>query len=250
MISNKTSVKDAISVIGLSKTFMIPHERKFTLFEALMFIGKMKYEKLYAVKDATFNIKKGEFIGIVGSNGSGKSTLLKTIAGILVESGGNITVDGRMTTFLELGAGFHTELTAKENLFLYGAIMGMDRREILSKYKKIVRFAGLEKFMDTKLKGFSSGMKARLAFSIATHSEFDILVVDEVLAVGDIEFQRKCYSVFKQLEKSGKTIILVSHDMNVVKKFCKRVIWMDKGKIVMDDVTKKVISKYILGKAH
>ena len=228
------------------KSFRIPHKKKSTLFEEVTSLGeKTAYEKFFAIKKLSLNIHEGEFIGIIGNNGSGKSTLLKLIAGILVPSKGGIMVDGRVATFLELGAGFQLEITARENLFLYGAIMGMGRREVQRQYKKIVSFAELEKFMDAKLSEFSSGMRARLAFSIAIHSKFDILLVDEALAVGDQKFRKKCYEVFRQFKKSSKTVLFVSHEMDEVRRFCTRGMVMHNGKLIFDGTVDRAISVHM-----
>lgn len=237
--------KSAIRVENLSKRFKIPHERKSTLFENLVGVFKRRqYETFYALRDIHIDIKRGEFVGLIGENGSGKSTLLRTIAKILVPTKGNVYSTGKLVSFIELGVGFQIELTAKENIFLYGAVMGMSRKEILSKYDKIVEFAGVKRFMDTKLKNFSSGMTVRLAFSTAIQTDCDILLLDEVLAVGDTDFQKKCYKVFEDLKRKGTTIIFASHNLEVIEKYCNRTVYLKNGHLIYCGTSKNAIAKY------
>lgn len=223
----------AIKVEGVSKVFRLPHERqnsvKGTLI-SLMRGGKRSFEKQQVLKDISFEIKKGEFFGIVGRNGSGKSTLLKMLAGIYSPTEGTIHVNGKLTPFIELGVGFNPELTGRENVFLNGALLGFNRKEMTAMYDDIVAFAELEKFMDQKLKNYSSGMQVRLAFSVAVRAETDILLIDEVLAVGDQSFQEKCFGYFSEIKKTGKTVIFVTHDMSSVERFCDRALVLDKKK--------------------
>lgn len=221
----------ALLVQNLSKDFKLPHERKNSVKDWVLHFHKPKYEKFHVLKNINFEVKKGEFFGIVGRNGSGKSTLLKMIGGIYQPTKGQLNVNGTLTPFIELGIGFNPELTGRENVFLNGAIMGLTRKEIQSKYQSIVDFSELDKFMDQKLKNYSSGMQVRLAFSIAIQAHNDILLIDEVLAVGDENFQRKCFSVFNEIKDSGKTVIFVTHDMGSVKRFCDRGMLLDNGKI-------------------
>lgn len=224
----------AISVKGLYKSFSLPHEKNNSIKGSLLnkFKGGRKtYEKQQVLKDINFEIKKGEFFGIVGRNGSGKSTLLKLLAGIYAPDKGNITVNGKLTPFIELGVGFNPELTGRENVFLNGALLGFTRQEMLSMYNEIVEFAELERFMDQKLKNYSSGMQVRLAFSIAIRANTDILVLDEVLAVGDYNFQQKCFEYFRYLKKSKKTVVLVSHDSNALQMFCNNGVLIENGEI-------------------
>lgn len=221
----------AISVKDVSKSFKLPHEKQSSVKGAFInvFRGKRTFEKQKVLDEINFEIKKGEFFGIVGRNGSGKSTLLKLLAGIYSPASGAIQVNGKLTPFIELGVGFNPELTGRENVFLNGSLLGFSRKEMEKMYDKIVEFAELDKFMDQKLKNYSSGMQVRLAFSIAIRANSGILLFDEVLAVGDAAFQKKCNQVFSDLKKQGKTIILVSHDMNSVKKFCTRVAVINNG---------------------
>lgn len=237
----------AISVKNLSKNFRLPHERVDSLKGAFVrpFTKKSSTETQHALKDISFDVKKGEFFGIVGRNGSGKSTLLKMIAGIYRPTKGSVTVNGRLVPFIELGVGFNPELTGRENVFLNGALMGFSPREIRSKYNSIVEFAELERFMDQKLKNYSSGMQVRLAFSVATVlAESDILLIDEVLAVGDADFQRKCFDYFKGLKKKKKTVIFVSHDMGAIVEYCDRVAFIDKNALVRVGSPEKIALDY------
>jgi len=223
----------AIDIRNVSKTFMLPHE-KYSSVKSL-FINSFRtggsYEIQQALKDVSFDIKKGEFFGIVGRNGSGKSTLLKMIAGIYTPTEGEIKINGSLTPFIELGVGFNPELTGRENVFLNGSLLGFSRKEMRAMYKDIVEFAELGKFMDQKLKNYSSGMQVRLAFSIAIRARSDILLLDEVLAVGDAAFQQKCLDYFVKLKKEKKTLILVSHNMQTIEQFCDRAVLIDDGKV-------------------
>lgn len=236
----------AIKIKDVSKSFRLPHERQgsvkniFTNF----FKGRTSYEKQEVLKDISFEIKKGEFFGIVGRNGSGKSTLLKLLSGIYSPDKGEIEINGKLTPFIELGVGFSPELTGRENVFLNGALLGFSREEMESMYDEIVDFAELEKFMDQKLKNYSSGMQVRLAFSIAVQSQSDILLFDEVLAVGDANFQKKCFDVFKNIKSSDRTVVLVTHDMSAVEQYCDRAILIEKGKIVASGDPSNVTKAY------
>ncbi len=205
----------------------------------------MKDKTVIALDDVSIEIKKGEFFGIVGRNGSGKSTLLKLLAGIYSPDSGHIQVNGKLTPFIELGVGFNFELTGKENVFLNGALLGFSRREMLEMYDEIVEFAELEKFMDQKLKNYSSGMQVRLAFSIAIRANSDILLLDEVLAVGDINFQKKCFKYFKSLKDKKKTVVFVSHDMSAIKEYCDNGILIDMSEMVPASNFGQVIDKYM-----
>ena len=238
----------AIKVEHLHKTFRIPHEKKTTIFETLA--GAFKppnYETFHALKDINFTVEEGEALGIIGENGSGKSTLLKIIANILRPSSGKVTALKKLTPFLELGVGFQSDLTAAENIKIYATIMGMQKREINDKLEDIIEFAGLEKFRDTKLKNFSSGMQVRLAFSTAIQTDPEILLMDEVLAVGDMEFQQKCLDVLSQYRKDGVTIVFVSHDLGSVRRFCDRTLLLNKGEQIVLGETGDVIDRYVYG---
>ncbi len=238
----------AIEVEHLYKTFRIPHEKRTTLFEALTGVFKPQaYETFHALKDINFTVEDGEALGIIGVNGSGKSTLLKIIANVLRPTGGNVNIHRKITPFLELGVGFQPDLTAVENVKIYATIMGMQKREINDKLDEIIEFAGLEKFRDTKLKNFSSGMQVRLAFSTAIQTDPEILLLDEVLAVGDMEFQQKCLDVLNQYQKDGVTIVFVSHDLGAVRRFCDRTLLLNKGEQVVLGDTGEVIDRYVYG---
>lgn len=241
------STDSAITVNGVSKRFALPHERHSGIKQLLLNIakpGQKGYENQHVLDDISFEIKKGDFYGIVGRNGSGKSTLLKMLAGIYAPNKGSIEVRGSLTPFIELGVGFNPELTGRENVFLNGALLGFDRKEMGKKYDKIVAFAELERFMDQKLKNYSSGMQVRLAFSIAVHSDSEILVFDEVLAVGDYDFQQKCLEHFKQLRKEKRTVILVSHDMQSIRQFCTKGAYLSKGKVIKEGSIREVVAAY------
>jgi ABC-2 type transport system ATP-binding protein len=225
----------AIRVENVSKNFILPHEKISSvkgLFTSAAKKRNGKSETQHALKDISFEIKKGEFFGIVGRNGSGKSTLLKILAGIYQPTSGKVSTAGKLVPFIELGVGFNPELTGRENVYLNGAMLGFSEKEVSKMYKDIVEFAELERFMDQKLKNYSSGMQVRLAFSMATRSEADILLIDEVLAVGDADFQRKCYEYFGKLKKSNITVIFISHDMSAVREYCDRAVLIDDSKIV------------------
>ncbi len=226
----------AVIVKGLYKSFKLPHEQHSGLKQMLVnrLKGKKGYEVQHVLKDVSFEINQGEFFGIVGRNGSGKSTLLKLLAGIYVPDKGSIQINGSLTPFIELGVGFNPELTGRENVFLNGALLGFSKPEMEAMYQSIVDFAELDRFMDQKLKNYSSGMQVRLAFSIAIRAESDILVLDEVLAVGDSAFQTKCFNYFEKLKKEKKTIILVTHDMGSVKRFCSKAVYIENGEMVKE----------------
>lgn len=226
--------KIALEVKNVSKSFRLPTEQANGIKQA--FINYMRgikgYKEQQVLKDISFKVEEGDFFGIVGRNGSGKSTLLKLISQIYVPDKGKVTVNGKLVPFIELGVGFNHELTGRENVYLNGALLGFSHDEMSSMYEDIVKFAELREFMDQKLKNYSSGMQVRLAFSIAIKTSADILVLDEVLAVGDAAFQRKCYEYFGKLKKANKTVILVTHDMEAVRQFCNKAILIEKGKII------------------
>ena len=238
----------AIKVSHVYKDFKLPHDKSNSLKSTLINIfnsPNRNIESQHALKDISFEVKKGEFFGIVGRNGSGKSTLLKILAGIYQPSKGNVDINGRLVPFIELGVGFNPELTGRENVYLNGALLGFSRREIQNKYNNIVTFAELERFMDQKLKNYSSGMQVRLAFSVATVlADSDILLIDEVLAVGDASFQRKCFEYFKSIKKLQKTVIFVSHDMNAIKEYCDRGIVIDNSRMIYSGGTEKIAALY------
>jgi ABC-type polysaccharide/polyol phosphate transport system ATPase subunit len=223
----------AIVVREVSKTFRLPHQRYSTLKErALHPLRARSFDELRAVKELSLTIGQGEFFGIVGRNGSGKSTLLKCLAGIYRNDTGSIDVYGRLSPFIELGVGFNTELTARENVLINAVMLGLSRREAKARFDEIIAFAELEEFIDLPIKNYSSGMSVRLAFAVAVQVDADILLVDEVLAVGDAAFQQKCFEQFEQLKRDGKTIVLVTHDMSAVERFCHRAMLIERGDLV------------------
>jgi ABC-2 type transport system ATP-binding protein len=235
----------AIKITHLTKTFKLPHEKVSSIKH--MFINmfqRSSFEKQVVLKDINMEVKKGEFFGIVGRNGSGKSTLLKLLAGVYSPDTGHIQINGKLVPFIELGVGFNPELTGRENVYLNGALLGFSDEEIDDFYGEIVEFAELEKFMDQKLKNYSSGMQVRLAFSVAVRAKADILLIDEVLAVGDADFQRKCFDYFKLLKKNKKTVIFVSHDMGAVREYCDRAMLLDDGSILFAGDVKKITAEY------
>ena len=236
----------AIVVEGLKKSFVLPHEQHSGIKQYLINLTRSKkgYETQKVLHGLDFKIKKGEFFGIVGRNGSGKSTLLKLLAGIYHPDKGSISVDGTLVPFIELGVGFNPELTGRENIFLNGALLGFSRKQMEEKYGKIVEFSELERFMDQKLKNYSSGMQVRLAFSIAIQAQGDILLLDEVLAVGDAAFQQKCFEYFGQLKQAKKTVVLVTHDMGAVERFCSRAMLIEKGSVIKIGTSIEVAQKY------
>jgi ABC-2 type transport system ATP-binding protein len=236
--------KTAIKVSHVSKSFVLPHERSNSIKSKLINFRKRGYEVQHALKDVSFEVKKGEFLGIVGRNGSGKSTLLKMLAGIYMPNSGTITVNGKLTPFIELGVGFNPELSGRDNVFLNGALLGFTRKEMEAMYDSIVEFAELERFMDQKLKNYSSGMQVRLAFSIAIRADTDILVLDEVLAVGDEAFQRKCFLYFAELKRKKKTVILVTHSMDSVQRFCTKAMLIKDGNVEYIGDTAQIASMY------
>lgn len=243
-------IENAIQVRAVSKTFKLPHEKvssiKNIFTNAIGYIRKRRtYEVQQALSDISFEVKKGEFFGIVGRNGSGKSTLLKMLAGIYQPSKGLIEISGRLVPFIELGVGFSPELTGRENVFLNGALLGFSKKEITEQYDEIVDFAELEPFMDQKLKNYSSGMQVRLAFSMAVRAKADVLLIDEVLAVGDADFQRKCFDYFKKLKKDKVTVVLVTHDMEAVREYCDRAMLIEKSKIIDIGSTSDIAEKYL-----
>lgn len=234
-----------IQVSNVHKSFRLPTERASGLKQAILnwFKGVKGYTEHQVLKGISFDVHKGEFIGIVGRNGSGKSTLLKILAQIYYPETGSVTVNGTLVPFIELGVGFNPELTGRENVYLNGALLGFSRKEMDDMYQEIVQFAELEQFMDAKLKNYSSGMQVRLAFSIAIRARGDILILDEVLAVGDAEFQQKCNDYFASL-KGGQTVILVTHDMYNVRKFCDRAILIEDGQIQAEGSPEVVAKAY------
>ena len=223
-------MNQAIFVNNLWKKYKIGQPKKLT--EALpLFLLRQRLKEFWALKGVDIFIDKGDRIGIVGANGSGKSTLLKVIAGVTMPSVGTVKVDGKLVSLLEIGIGFHPEFTGRENIYLYGSILGLEPREIKKRYDQIVNFSEIKKFLDTPVKYYSSGMYLRLAFSVAIHLDWDVLLVDEVLTVGDIDFQQKCIEKIESLLSDDKTLVLVSHNLDLIRKLCTRAIFLEDGRI-------------------
>jgi len=236
----------AIKVENVSKTFRIPHEKISSLRGAAVNAFKKKsYEEFQALDDVSFEVKKGEFFGIIGRNGSGKSTLLKILAGIYQPDGGKVHLHGLISPFLELGIGFNPELSGRDNVYLNATVLGMSKKQIDQKFDDIVAFSELERFIDQKLKNYSSGMQVRLAFSVAIHANRDILLMDEVLAVGDTNFQSKCLEEFNRYRDLGKTVVLVTHDIAIIQRYCDRALLVRNGKIMKIGKADEVGSEYI-----
>ena len=246
---NPNTGPPAIRVDHVSKRFRLYHERNQSLKVMLMRGRRAKYEEFWAIDDVTFDIREGETFGIIGENGSGKSTMLKCMARILRPDAGSVVVRGKVSALLELGAGFHPELSGRENVYLNGSILGLTRKELERRFDDIVEFAGLEKFIDSPVKNYSSGMYVRLGFSVAINVDPDVLLVDEVLAVGDETFQRRCGEKFAEMQARGKTIVLVSHAMGSMRAMCDRLAWMSHGQLQMVGPARDVIDAY-LGDVH
>lgn len=236
----------AVSVNNLSKRFLIPHEKISSIKIAFINLLKRKsYESFYALKDVSFEIKKGEFFGIIGRNGSGKSTLLKILAGVYTADKGAVKINGLVSPFLELGIGFNPELSGRDNIYLNATVLGLTEKEIDEKFDSIVAFSELERFIDQKIKNYSSGMNVRLAFSVAIHANREILLMDEVLAVGDSNFQSKCLREFAKYKEQGKTVILVTHDISTVQRYCDRAMLLRNGEVMMIGSAEEVGNEYV-----
>ena len=243
---NSPSPLPAITVSGLTKTFTLPHEKRETLREWVASgFRSVAVERFDALRDVSFEVAPGTCFGIIGRNGSGKSTLLKILAGIFPPNSGTVEVQGSISPFLELGVGFNPDLSARDNVYLNGAVLGLRTREIDALFDEIIAFAELERFVDQKLKNFSSGMQLRLAFSVAIKARADVYLMDEVLAVGDMGFQQKCFDVFRQFRKEGKTIVLVSHDLASVRQFCEQALYLRQGEVMALGPTAQVLDKYV-----
>lgn len=235
----------AIEVVNVSKKFKIPVERADTLFERIVsiFSGGLRYKEFWALKNVSFDVEEGEIFGIIGPNGGGKTTLLSIIAGILPPDGGEVRVRGKVVPILGLGVGFNPELSVKDNVIIYGTIMGLKRKEIERKFEEILEFAEIEEFKNVKLKNLSSGMRARIAFATVVNTEPDIMIIDEVLAVGDVQFRRKCYKKLREMNEEGVTILLVSHSPGMIKGFCDRAMLLKRSVIEIGE-PKDVIRRY------
>lgn len=242
-----SDIQYAVKVRDIKKSFFLPHHKNDSLKMAITQIFKEKKKGgnvFNALDGVTFNVERGDFFGVLGRNGSGKSTLLKIISEIYQPTEGSVSHQGKLVSFIELGVGFKSELSGRENVFLNGALLGFSKKEVEAMYDDIVSFAELEKFMDQKLKNYSSGMKVRLAFSVAIRAHADILILDEVLAVGDASFQKKCNDYFRTLKDDGKTVILVTHNMNAVREYCNKAVVIEGGKVVFEGVADEAADRY------
>jgi len=238
-----------VVVEDISKRYRLFHERNQSLKAVLLRWRRAEFEEFWALRDVSLEIPQGETFGLIGENGSGKSTLLKCMAKILRPDSGSIRVDGKVSALLELGAGFHPELSGRENVYLNGSILGLSKKELDRRFEEIVDFAGLERFIDTPVKNYSSGMYVRLGFSVAINVDPDVLLVDEVLAVGDEQFQRKCNEKFADMKAAGKTLVIVSHGLGAVRNLCDRVAWLEHGVLKECGPAGDVVDAYI-GEAH
>lgn len=235
----------AIRVKNLYKDFKLNSDKPMTLKERLLYIGKNKVQKVHILKDIDLDIKPGETVALIGTNGSGKSTLLKLMTKIIYPTKGKIEVHGKLTSLLELGAGFHPDFTGRENIYFNASIFGLTAKEIDKRIPEIIEFSELGELIDTPVRTYSSGMYMRLAFSVAINVDADILLIDEILAVGDQHYQEKCFKKLHELKESGKTIVIVSHSMDSVKDLCDRAVWIYEGKIRLDGQVDKVIDEYL-----
>lgn len=235
----------AIIVDDVDKSFKLYYDKATTLKERILFRKRNSYETKEILSDISVVINKGETVALIGVNGSGKSTLLKLMTKIIYPNKGKIIINGKLTSLLELGAGFHPDFSGRENIYFNASIFGLTRIEIDKRIDKIIEFSELGSFIDNPVRTYSSGMYMRLAFSVAINVDADILLIDEILAVGDQHFQEKCYEKLKELKKEGKTIVIVTHDLNSVRNLCDRAIWINKGRVKMDDSAKKVVESYL-----
>ncbi len=235
----------AIIVDDVDKSFKLYYDKATTLKERILFRKRNSYETKEILSDISVVINKGETVALIGVNGSGKSTLLKLMTKIIYPNKGKIIINGKLTSLLELGAGFHPDFSGRENIYFNASIFGLTRVEIDKRIDKIIEFSELGSFIDNPVRTYSSGMYMRLAFSVAINVDADILLIDEILAVGDQHFQEKCYEKLKELKKEGKTIVIVTHDLNSVRNLCDRAIWINKGRVKMDDSAKKVVESYL-----
>ncbi len=242
-------MRNSIEVAGVAKRYKVGgrHGAKLlteVIANRMRGRGGGKVEDFWALQDVSFTVGTGELIGIIGRNGAGKTTLLRILARITAPTAGVARVRGRLSALLDVGTGFHDELTGRENTFLSGAILGMSRRDVRARFDQIVAFSGVERFLDTPLKRYSAGMRLRLAFAVAAHLEPDVLVIDEALAVGDAEFQRRCIGRMEDLQRSGRTVVFVSHDLGAIGRLCERTLWLDEGRVRFDGPTHETLRRY------
>lgn len=235
----------AISVKNVYKSFNVFYDKTNTIKEKLLFFKRGKKEVRNVLEDISLDIKKGEVVGLIGVNGSGKSTLLKLMTKIIYPNKGKIETYGKLTSLLELGAGFHPDFSGRENIYFNASIFGLTRKEIDDRIEDIIKFSELNEYIDNPVRTYSSGMYMRLAFSVAINVNADILLIDEILSVGDQHFQEKCFQKIESLKEEGKTIVIVNHGMGAIERFCTRAVWLHKGKIRLDGNTKEVVEEYI-----
>ena len=235
----------AVSVKNVYKSFNVYLDKANTIKEKMLFFSRNRKEKREVLKDVSLNIKRGEVVALIGTNGSGKSTLLKLMTKILYPNSGTIEINGKLTSLLELGAGFHPDFSGRENIYFNASIFGLERKQIDERLEEIIKFSELERFIDNPVRTYSSGMYMRLAFSVAINVNADILLIDEILSVGDEHFQNKCINKMNDLKKQNKTMVFVTHSMDTVQKLCNRAVWLNDGRIMMDGAVNEVIEKYV-----
>lgn len=243
--SMRNKEQNAIEIHHVTKKFKVYYDKASTLKEKLVFWNKVKQEERVVLNDINIKIKKGETVALIGTNGSGKSTLLKLMTKIIFPTSGKITTNGKITSLLELGAGFHPDFTGRENIYFNAAIFGLSAREIDARFNEILEFSELQEFIDNPVRTYSSGQYMRLAFSIAINVDAEILLIDEILAVGDQHFQEKCFNKLQELKQSSRTIVIVSHSLDSIKNLCDRAVWIKDGIVEMDGPTEKVVSEYL-----
>jgi ABC-type polysaccharide/polyol phosphate transport system ATPase subunit len=236
--------KYAIKVHDVKKKFRVDYDKGRTLKERILFLNRNKYEERWVLKGISFSVKSGKALGMIGENGCGKSTTLKLLTRIMYPDNGSIEINGRVSSLIELGAGFHPDMSGRENIYTNASIFGLNKREIDARLEKIIEFSELEEFIDNPVRTYSSGMYMRLAFSVAINVDADILLIDEILAVGDSNFQSKCFNKLRELKASGMTIVLVTHDSNVIENFCDEAIWLSEGNIISQGASAKVVDDY------
>lgn len=237
--------QNVIEVSNIEKAFKVFYDRGKSLKEMVITRGRRTYEKREVLKGITFQIKKGEAVGLIGKNGCGKSTLLKLLTKIIYPDKGYISVQGRVSSLLELGAGFHPDMSGRENIYLNAAVFGLSRKEIKKRIDEIIAFSELEQFIENPVRTYSSGMYMRLAFAVAINVEADVLLIDEILAVGDVSFQTKCFEKLKEIKASGTTIVIVSHSLGQIEQICDRTIWIENGKIIEQGIPKFIHEHYL-----
>ncbi len=243
--NEKETMEDKIIVENVSKSFSVYQDKANTIKEKILFFKRNRKEKIEVLKNINLRIKEGETVGLIGVNGSGKSTLLKLMTKIIYPDSGKIETRGKLTSLLELGAGFHPDFSGRENIYFNASIFGLTKKEIDARLKDIIEFSELGEFIDNPVRTYSSGMYMRLAFSVAINVDAEILLIDEILSVGDQHFQEKCYQKMRELKEQGKTMVFVTHSLDVVKKLCNRAVWLYKGEIKMDGNTDQVVDEYI-----